>query len=733
VIDLGRGPNPFLEDRMMLSPQLPHARFRQIGAALVWLAPWLLCLSSAEGGKVETWRIDSASAFSKGKREHVVVSDTGRVRLGQTLDPTETIDALRIWDLARGPDGSIYAATGDAGKVFRRQGDKPWTVVYDGPDTQALSLVVGADGHVFVGTGPSGQVVDVTDPAHTASRPDPAVQYIWDLAADRDGNLYAATGPTGQLWKRSRQGDWKLLYDSKHPHLLCVVVAPDGSVYTGSDGEGLIYRVTPDGATTVVYDASQSEVRTLLVAPDGAIYAGTAAEAGGGGGPPQGRGTLAFSTGDAPPPAPGSPRNASGPAQLTPRGDTPKSSTPPGGSAAPKPVVPGDNAVYRIGSDGVPREVFRARALIYALAWQGERLLVGTGPEGQLYEVRDQGRESAPIARLDHGQILALLVEPSGEVLLGTGEPGSVARLSARYAPEGTLTSEAHDAKYFSRFGAVVWRAQVPKGAALSVQVRTGNVGEPDSTWSAWSAPQSNAESARASVAPGRFVQLRTTLSTTDSSVTPELDSVALRFQTVNLPPEIGRIDVPDLAEGDGATRQTRLTLRWDVTDPNGDDLSYTLHIRKEGWPDWVRLGNEPLTEKTYNWDTTAVPAGVYRLRVTATDRPSNEQAEALTRDRTTEPFIVDHQSPTVNVAPLPDRTVKVTLRDSFTRLVKAAYSLDGGDWVAIFPDDGLFDTTNERLTISLTDLKSGTHIVTVRATDAAGNVGAGDAVFTIP
>jgi hypothetical protein len=84
-------------------------------------------------------------------------------------------------------------------------------------------------------------------------------------------------------------------------------------------------------------------------------------------------------------------------------------------------------------------------------------------------------------------------------------------------------------------------------------------------------------------------------------------------------------------------------------------------------------------------------------------------------------------------VAPRPDRTVKVTLRDSFTRLVKAAYSLDGGDWVAIFPDDGLFDTTTERLTISLTDLKSGTHIVTVRATDAAGNVGAGDAVFTIP
>ena len=42
-----------------------------------------------------------------------------------------------------------------------------------------------------------------------------------------------------------------------------------------------------------------------------------------------------------------------------------------------------------------PREVFRARALIFALAWQEGRLLVGTGPEGQLFEVRDLGGEGS--------------------------------------------------------------------------------------------------------------------------------------------------------------------------------------------------------------------------------------------------------------------------------------------------------------------------------------------------
>lgn len=703
-------------------------------ASFLALSAWLLA-APLLAGKVETWRYDTASAFNRAKKERVVTSDAGRVRLAQVLEPTESLDAARVWDLCRGPKGTVFAATGDAGKVFKREGRGPWTLAYDAADTQALSLVVGPDGHVFVGTGPTGQVVDITDNKHPASRPDPAVQYIWDLASDKDGNLYAATGPTGQLWKRSADGVWSLLLDSKHPHLLSVALAPDGAIYAGSDGEGLIYRVAPDGKAVVMYDAPQSEIRTLLVAPDGALYAGTAVESGSSsGGPSRGlitQGPDGGSSGER-----GSrPLAASSGPSTAPQGkDAGRPAPVAGGSAAPRPPAPGDNAVYRIGSDGVAREIFRGRLLVYALAWQGDRLLVGTGPEGQLYEVRELGRESAPIARLDHGQILALLAEPEGEVLLGTGDPGGVVRLSPSYADSGTLTSDVHDTKYLSRFGALGWQADMPKGTSVSVQVRTGNVGEPDATWSDWSAPQSDPASAQAKVPSGRFVQFRVTLKSTNATVSPELRSVSLRYQTANLPPEITKIDVPDLSEADGTVRQTKLTLRWDVTDPNGDDLSYTLHIRKEGWPDWVQLGEQPLTEKTYAWDTTAVPAGIYRLRVSASDRPSNDPAGALSRERTTEPFIVDHQSPDVAVQAAPmGKGATVTLRDELTRLVKASYALDGGDWVSVFPDDGLFDTARETITISLPTLKQGTHILTLRATDAAGNVGAGDAVLRVP
>ena len=356
---------------------------------------------------------------------------------------------------------------------------------------------------------------------------------------------------------------------------------------------------------------------------------------------------------------------------------------------------------------------------------------MGTGPEGQIYEVRNLGQESAPISRLDNGQVLAFCEEPAGNLLVATGDPGAVLRLMPGHMERGTLVSDVHDTKLISRFGALSWRAECPEGTALGLQVRTGNVAEPDATWSEWSHEQTNAHAARAAAPPGRFVQYRATLTTRNPAVTPELRSVALSYQSANLPPEINKIDVPDISAGDGATRQSRLTLRWDVTDPNGDDLNYTLQIRKEGWPEWVPLGTStsPLTETSYAWDTTAVPAGLYRVRVVASDRPSNNPDDALTRDRTSEPFLIDHESPSVTIA-RENRGAVVTLKDNLTRLVKAAYAVDSGEWVSVFPDDGLFDTPLETITIRLGDLKPGTHVLMVRGTDAAGNIGTGDALI---
>jgi len=727
------------------------ATWVRVFSRLVWVAliapcacAWWITTAAA---KVETWRQEGPTAFTKSHREGVVISDNGRVRLGHAVSPLGSLKVDRVWDLARTREGSLFAATGDAGKVFRREpgADATWTAIYDSTDSQVLSLVVCPDGTIFAGTGPSGQVVNLTDPKHPASRPDPKVQYIWDLACDPQGNLFAATGPHGQLWKRATDGKWSLVCGSKAAHLLCVAIGPDGSLYAGSDREGLIYRVSRDGKTTILFDAPQAEIRTLLWAADGALYAGTAAEAGGGSAT---RSSLFLTRGGTPqlldgPPsdrAPGVPSRgdddvsvavvqAPPNAAAQPRQPAPRPSG--GGSAAPRPVSPGDNAVYRLDADGVPREVLRVKALVHALAWVDGRLLVGTGPEGQLFEVRDSSHETAPLAKLDNGQILSLLAEPDGTVNVGTGDPGSVVRLSPGYATVGRLVSEVHDTKLVSRFGALSWRADQPPNTSISFQARSGNVAEPDETWSAWSADQANPATASTSSPPGRFIQYRVKLSTTDPRRTPELRSVSLSFRTSNLAPEITRLDVPDLSNADGATRQSRLSLRWEAADPNDDDLDFLLKVRKEGWPEWIRLTDLPITEKTFAWDTTAFPSGSYRLKLVASDRPSNSPGDALSRERESLTFIVDHDPPSVDVIPR-GRGALIALKDELTHLVKADYALDGGSWTPIFPDDGLFDTREEKITLAIPDLKPGVHLLMVRATDSAGNVGTGDALIDV-
>ncbi len=141
---------------------------------------------------------------------------------------------------------------------------------------------------------------------------------------------------------------------------------------------------------------------------------------------------------------------------------------------------------------------------------------------------------------------------------------------------------------------------------------------------------------------------------------------------------------MPDLSALDGAARQTRLNLRWEATDPNDDELEFTLKVKKEGWPDWLKLTETPITEKTFNWDTTAFPSGQYRLKLIAGDRPSNSPDDALSREFESPTFIVDHDPPAVRVAAKGKGAV-VTLSDALTRLVKAEYALDGGAWIPRF------------------------------------------------
>jgi hypothetical protein len=69
---------------------------------------------------------------------------------------------------------------------------------------------------------------------------------------------------------------------------------------------------------------------------------------------------------------------------------------------------------------------------------------------------------------------------------------------------------------------------------------------------------------------------------------------------------------------------------------------------------------------------------------------------------------------------------VSGTAIDVDSRISVIEYSVDGGNWTAIFPEDGLYDQRSESFRIPIRDLAPGEHTITVRASDQDRNLAVG-------
>jgi hypothetical protein len=706
------------------------------------LAPAIaaLCIvftgSVCQAAKVKVWDQHAASGYDKAQVHQTVVGSDGVIRLGRRLRPFADIDAAHVWALVEVKDGVLFAAAGDEGNVYKVAPDGKASVVYSDADARPFCLAPAGDDAVFVGSGPHGQVLRVDAAGKVNVVCDTGEPYVWSLAVDaRTQTLYAGTGPHGRVYRIDAEGKADVLYTTKQEHVLCMAIGPDGSIFAGVDKSGLVYRIDAKGKAFVVYQAVQAEMRTLTATAD-AVYVGTST-------PTKRRG----------PAAAGSSSGVTNTAAAT--DDRPlavavvadkvsEATTKAGGSdqdkeskaspaAAPSSPSAGENSVYRIGFDGSVREIFRDKAMMLSLVRRDGAVLVGTGMDGQLFEVKEPTREHAEIARLDHGQVVCLCPRRDGSVALGAGDPGKLYVLEDRFAARGTMLSEVLDAKWASKWGAVRWEADLPAKTAVSVAVRSGNTAEPGETWSDWSPEQTDAERAVIAAPPARFLQYRLTLSTDDPTVTPSVRGLTLRYQTTNQAPEVTKVEAPDLNAVNVDTPK-KLKFKWTAVDANEDELTFALYVRKDGWKSWMQLEDD--CDKTeYEWDSTTAPDGVYQLKVVASDRRDNSDAEALTGERISTPFLVCHTPPAVTVkakVAAGAATIEATAASPLVRLTSASYTLNGKRWTSVFPADGLFDSPAKSFQFKLEGLKPGTYVVVLRVRDAAGNVGSGDVMFTI-
>jgi hypothetical protein len=175
--------------------------------------------------------------------------------------------------------------------------------------------------------------------------------------------------------------------------------------------------------------------------------------------------------------------------------------------------------------------------------------------------------------------------------------------------------------------------------------------------------------------------------------------------------------------------------LEWEAEDPNHDALVFDLMFRGEGETAWKPLVRG-LRDRYFAFDTMQLPDGLYRVRVDASDAPSNPGDRARTTSLVGEGFLVDNTPPAVQVtakrgAKPGTAAIDVAATDNIGPLARAEASVDAARWQPISPVDGISDARSESYALPLEGLRPGEHTVIVRVTDLLGNMAAGKATFT--
>jgi hypothetical protein len=310
------------------------------------------------------------------------------------------------------------------------------------------------------------------------------------------------------------------------------------------------------------------------------------------------------------------------------------------------------------------------------------------------------------------------------------------------------------DAKRTARWGRL-WTDGPSAGA--SFETRSGNTASADSTWSRWS---SLAGDGRVTSPPGRYLQWKLSL---PGSSRASISGVTVAWGEVNQRPRIDDFAVYPVPgkfyEGELNVRREPITqelpdgrrvqfstdaprkadanalpgwaqgirpLNWKASDPNGDDLTYRLAVRREGESAWTPLASG-ISTTLYAWDTSGWPDGRYDARLVATDEDQNPPGEGLDDEAIVGPISLDRSPPTLSAleARVTNGVALVTGRASdagiYVGRVDVGYD-DDATWYPAAPDDGLWDEPGESFTLRLEGLPLGDHLLRVRATDALGN-----------
>ena len=722
------------------------------------------------------WTVSTQTDFLKGDVENLSIDSEGRVFLGPATTQVAETSAPFLWTLLAGPDGTLWAGSGNEGQVLRIGRDGRTTTFFDAQEMEVHALAPAPNGGLYVGTSPDGKIYHVAADGTSKTFFDPDDKYIWALAAGPEGSLYAATGEKGNIYRITADGKGSLFYKTNTTNVVALAVDKNGTLLAGTESPGRIFRIDRDAKAFVLVDSPFKEIHAIRLAPDGTIYAAAFSGAPGG----EDRAAPSVPTTPEAPRAPVPSVSAEITAIAVVDAGSSMSS---GSSSSSSRSRNAKGAIYRIRTDGLWDTVWEAADdwPFDLLVDSDASILVGTGKEGKIFRLSGDPARATLLARASARQVTSLVRDQGGRVIAATSNPGKVFALASARAATGTYESDVRDAGTVATWGAIRWRATARPGD-VEIFTRSGNTATPDETWSPWSKAYTVANGEKITSPNARYLQWKATLrgaagaapkpagDSGRAEAGPVLTSVTTAYLPRNLRPVVSSITVhppgtvfqrpfstgeleiagfedntsdgrnpsqPNTSSSSSPVAPTSpalgrriyqkglQTFVWKAEDENDDRMQYDVFYRREGDTTWKPLKRnlwDPLTV----WDTTSVPDGTYYVKVAATDAPSNAPATALVGEFESVSFDIDNTPPVIEIQSATRTgaraTVRFLVRDDQSAVQRVEYSLDASRWRVAYPVDGIPDSRREEFEVGLDDAESARNII-IRVTDGMNNV----------
>jgi hypothetical protein len=738
--------------------------------------PW-----GAVASGTTAWEMGSWSDFIRGRFQGISLSREGRLSLGPKVETVFNSNQPVIWAMAEAPDGTLYAATGNRGRVYRIGRDGVSSLLWTADQPEVFALAIGHDGALYAGTSPDGKVYRIRN-GQAEEYFAPHARYIWSLAVAPDGALYVGTGDQGKIFRVEAAFKGEVYYDTGQAHVTGLALDSEGRLLAGTEPNGLLYRISARDKAFVLYNASLPEIRSIVPMADGSVYAAAlggsvakllqaanqAAQTTSAG--LSGTAVTTSITVEAQSSGPGGeikPPTSAPQSQL----QTPAAAAPQAGAQAATAVDLSNvekSAIYRINPDNTVETLWTSKEEnVYDVLALGGQILFSTDVEGRIYGLAADRRVTL-ISQTNESQTTRLLAS-GHSILAATANMGRILRLGDAPGAAGEYEAPVHDAGAVARWGSLAWRASQPAGCALAFRTRSGNAAKPDRTWSEWSEPMRDPAGSRISSPNARYVQWKAELSG-GAGLTPAINSVTVGYLPQNSPPVVRGINVvtqmaaaqsarqasssasaaysvtvtdsPDggAAASAGGSPQTlpraaqqQIVVAWQADDPDGDRLVYSVHFRGADETEW-KLLKADLHDNSVTLDADALADGEYYFRVTASDREANPPASARESQLVSAPVMIDNTPPVITVIGATRAGavahVEWEAADAASPLRRAEYSVDAANWVPMDAADGVVDSLRERFSLSLAGLTPGEHVVVLRAADSAGNTGVAKAIL---